>query len=123
MDTPSKNKNNNLSSDENNMTDIRFLQEELSRTKELLLDQQTNFLQLQTQHRQELEENTNSANKNFKDFQSRFEKAIIEQREIMISEFRNYQLEQESRFVKLFKEINEKLIFILYYFHVIKEEK
>lgn len=87
---------------------VKLLQEELSRTKELLLDQQTSYLQLQTQHRQELEETGSSAGKTLKDFQGILEKALSQQREMMINEFKNYQIEQETRILHILKEINIK---------------
>lgn len=87
---------------------VKHLQEELSRTKEQLLDQQTNYLHLQIQHRQELEESSNSANKTVKEFQVILEKALSQQREIMMAEFRNYQVDQENRILRLLKEINQK---------------
>lgn len=87
---------------------VKILQEELSRTKELLLDQQTSYLQLQAQHRQELEEAGTSATKTLKDFQGILEKALSKQREMMMIEFRNYQIDQETRILRILKEINQK---------------
>lgn len=101
--------NNNISRLNNsNESSIKLLQEELSRTKELLVDQQTNYLQLQIQHRQELEESGIAANKSLKDFQAILDKALSKQREMMMIEFRNYQIDQETRILRILKEINQK---------------
>jgi hypothetical protein len=119
LDTPprssttdkSPNTSMNASTNSTNAADmVKLLQEELSRTKELLLDQQTSYLQLQTQHRQELEETGSSAGKTLKDFQGILEKALSKQREMMINEFKNYQIEQETRILHILKEINIKFV-------------
>lgn len=89
---------------------MKLLQDELSRTKELLLDQQTNFLQLQTQHRQELEESGSSAAKALREFQNILERSLKQQREIMLNEFKTYQTEQENRIMRQLKEMNQRLV-------------
>jgi len=107
--TTDKSPNTSINTNSTNAADmVKLLQEELSRTKELLLDQQTSYLQLQTQHRQELEETGSSAGKTLKDFQGILEKALSKQREMMINEFKNYQIEQETRILHILKEINIK---------------
>ncbi len=71
---------------------IKNLQDELTKTKEQLIDQQTNFLQLQSQHRQDLEEKTNSFNSSitlvYKEFANLLKQGLLQQREVCYKEFK-----------------------------------
>lgn len=72
------------------------LQDELSITKEQLLDQQTRYLQTQTRHRQEIDDTTNNFNNAVREFQSLMKQSLAQQRELLTREF-NIQLEKQGR--------------------------
>jgi hypothetical protein len=67
---------------------VKQLQEELHTTKMDLLDQQTKYLQIQTKHRQEIDDTTNNFNNTVKEFQSLVRQSLAQQRELMSGEFK-----------------------------------
>jgi hypothetical protein len=83
---------------------IKQLQDELSLTKEQLIDQQTMYLQLQAQHRQDLEDKNNLINKSihsvYKEFQVLLEKKLNEQKEIYLKEFKSLIEKQNAEYEK-----------------------
>ncbi|CAF1010110.1 unnamed protein product [Brachionus calyciflorus] len=83
---------------------IENLMEELARTKEQLLDQKTNYIQLQTKQRQEDSHNNDLLNQ----FQAIMNQALKQQRDIMTKEFRQAQHEQELSLIEKIREINIK---------------
>ena len=95
---------------------IKHLQDELSKTKEQLIDQQTNYLQLQAQHRQDLEEKTNSFNSSivivYKEFTGLLKQSLMQQREVCYKEFKTLlekqTAEQEKIFSKKIEEMQSK---------------
>jgi hypothetical protein len=95
---------------------IKHLQDELSKTKEQLIDQQTNFLQLQSQHRQDLEEKTNSFNSSitfvYKEFANLLKQGLLQQREVCYKEFKflleKQNAEQERIFARKLEDMHAK---------------
>ena len=95
---------------------IRHLQDELTKTKEQLIDQQTNFLQLQAQHRQDVEEKTSSFNSSivlvYKEFTGLLKQSLLQQREVCYKEFKllleKQTAEQERIFAKKIEEMQAK---------------
>ena len=95
---------------------IKHLQDELAKTKEQLIDQQTNFLQLQSQHRQDLEEKTNSFNSSitlvYKEFANLLKQGLLQQREICYKEFKalldKQNAEQEKVFARKLEDMHAK---------------
>jgi hypothetical protein len=91
---------------------INNLQDELTKTKEALIDQQTNFIQLQSQHRQDLDEKTSSFNSSivlvYKEFTGLLKQSLLQQREIFKSLLDKQSLEQEKAFERKCDEIHKK---------------
>ncbi len=96
------------------------IQEELFKTKEQLLDQQTSYIQMQTQHRQDLEEKNKLLNQSlslvYREFQGTLKNALNEQRNEFKQLLETQLNEQENRIrirlkevtLKIQSEINEK---------------
>lgn len=119
---PKKSQSESLSSgtfDEETSTTselINHLQEELSKTKEALIDQQTSFLQLQAQHRQDLDEKTTSFNSSivlvYKEFTGLLKQSLLQQREVCLKEFKTLldkqSLEQEKTFHRKSEEMQKR---------------
>lgn len=107
------NKAINLNEQLSNAKNSNEIQDELFKTKEQLLDQQTSYIQMQTQHRQELEERNKQFNQSlslvYREFQSALKNALNEQR----NEFKQLlelQLnEQETRMKLRLKELTLKI--------------
>lgn len=74
---------------------VKELQEELNMTKLELVDQQTKYLQMQTKHRQEIDDTTNNFNNTVKEFQTLMRQSLAQQRELMNKEFK-VMLEQQA---------------------------
>ncbi|RNA39323.1 hypothetical protein BpHYR1_031887 [Brachionus plicatilis] len=90
-----------LNSEDNNT--IESLQDELSRTKEHLLDQQMSYIQLQAEHRQELD-----SPKALKQLQTFMNQALQAQHEALSKEFRQRQHDLELTLIEKVREINKK---------------
>ena len=88
-------------SSEDNRT-IESLQDELSRTKEHLLDQQMSYIQLQTEHRQELQ-----SPRVLKQLQNIMNQAMNAQRESLRNEFQLKQDELKLNLIEKVKEVNK----------------
>lgn len=107
--------------DSNNLEIIQNLQNELSETKEHLIDQQTRYLQAQTKHRQEIDDTTTAFNNSTKEFQVILKESLAQQREIMSKEFKvllqqqaneyDLKLKQKTREIQLKQEseLNAKM--------------
>ena len=95
---------------------IKNLQDELTKTKEQLIDQQTNFLQLQSQHRQDLEEKTSSFNSSitlvYKEFANLLKHGLLQQREVCYKEFKalleKQNAEQEKAIARKLEDMQKK---------------
>jgi hypothetical protein len=78
------------------------LQDELTQTKEQLLDQQTRYLQMQTLHRKEIDDTTNSFNNAAREFQSLLKQGLEQQHSRLAREFKAMLEQQANEFeVKL----------------------
>lgn len=107
--------------DSNNAETIRKLQNELSETKEHLIDQQTKYLQAQTKHRQEIDDTTTAFNNSIKEFQIIMKQSLAKQRESCMKEFKvlleqqanEYELKLKQRtremYLKQEGELNNKI--------------
>lgn len=95
----------------NNSNLVNQLQEELCKTKEQLLDQQTRYLQTQTIHRKEIDDTTNSFNIAVREFQSLLKQSLNEQRELLTKEFKvlleRQALEYDARLAQKMKEMQK----------------
>lgn len=94
----------NLALNHHKSDSIKDLQDELSRTKELLIDQQTNYLQLQAQQRQD----SNAVSIIYKDFQSLLNQALTQQKDSLFKDFKAIQFEQERKLMQQIKDTNAK---------------
>ena len=83
---------------------IKLLQDELSRTKELLIDQQTSYLQLQTQSQQQTHEFNGLAAKMFAEFQALLKQSLLKQRELLQSDFKQMLSQQQADLERKFQQ-------------------
>jgi hypothetical protein len=97
---------------------VRQLQDDLSKTKQQLIEQQTIYLQLESQHRQDAEEKTrmftSSLMKIYKEFESLLKQSLVEQRDSCLKEFKalldKHRFEQEEKLRQQFKDYEVKLV-------------
>ena len=91
---------------------IKSLQDELSMAKEQLIDHQTSYLQLQTQHRQEVEEKTLAFDHSISIVYKECQNMMREQREAINKDMRvaleQHKAEHERRLNEKIREMSEK---------------
>lgn len=102
-------KNNNKSSEIGESQQIKKLQDELSSVKEQLIDHQASYVQLQTHHRQELEERSLSFNHSISIVYKEFQTLLKEHREQLNKDFK---AQSDLMRAEQDRKLNEKVLSI-----------